>query len=337
MIKIVMDAFGGDFAPAAVVEGAVLALDRFEDIEIILCGKEDALQKELIQHSYDKGRIAIVHAPDVIDCHDQPTFAVKKKKESSLVKALQMVADHQADAIVSAGSTGALLTGATLIVRRIKGVKRPALAPLLPTAKGGWIMLIDCGANTDCKPSYLAQFSVMATAYMKHAMGLEQPRVALLNNGAEAEKGNELTKAAYRLMEQAPICFAGNCEARDILSGDYDALVCDGFAGNIVLKYTEGLSATIMSMLKDELMADGRSKLGAALAKPAFRRFKKKMDYKEVGGAPLLGIDGCVIKAHGSSDGKAFANAVMQARNFAQSGVNQALAQAISALPEMED
>lgn len=337
MIRIVMDAFGGDNAPAAVVQGAVQALAEFDDIAIILSGREDAIKAELNKYSYDSARMSILDANEVIDCHDQPTMAVKRKKDSSMVKALQLVADAGAECVVSAGSTGALLTGATLIVRRIKGVKRPALAPLLPTRTGSWIMVIDCGANTDCKPSYLQQFGVMADAYMKKVMGVDKPRIALLNNGAEAEKGCELTKAAYKLLEAAPINFVGNCEARDILSGDYDALVCDGFAGNIVLKYTEGLSATILSMLKDELMADTRSKIGAALAKPAFRRMKKKMDYKEVGGAALLGINGGVIKAHGSSDARAFRSAVMQARLFAKGSVNEVLAQAIASLPDSED
>jgi glycerol-3-phosphate acyltransferase PlsX len=337
MIKIAIDAFGGDNAPRAVVEGAIEALLDYDDIEMILCGREDAIREELRVRKYDERRLHVINATEVIDCHEQPTLAIKKKKDSSLVRALQLVANKEADCIVSAGSTGALLTGATLIIRRIKGVKRPALAPLLPTKKGGWVMLIDCGANTDCKPSYLQQFGVMADAYMRHAMNLDQPRIALLNNGEEAEKGNELTKVAYQFLKAAPISFAGNCEAREILSGDIDALVCDGFVGNVVLKYTEGLSDVIFSMLKTELKADKRSMLGAALAKPAFKRMKKKMDYKEVGGAPLLGIDGCVIKAHGSSDGKAFRSAIMQARSFAKSGVNGALADAIAALPEMED
>ncbi len=337
MIKIAIDAFGGDNAPRAVVEGAIEALLDFEDIELILCGREDAIREELRGGKYDERRLRVLNASEVIDMHEQPTLAVKRKKDSSLVRALQLVADKEADCIVSAGSTGALLMGATLIVRRIKGVKRPALAPLLPTKKGGWVMLIDCGANTDCKPSYLQQFGVMAHAYMKRAMGIESPRIGLINNGEEKEKGNELTKAAYKLLADAPIGFAGNCEARDILSGEFDALVCDGFVGNVVLKYTEGMSDVIFSMLKDELMADARSKLGAALAKPAFRRLKKKMDYKEVGGAPLLGIDGCVIKAHGSSDDRAFRSAIMQARSFAKSGVNAAVAEAVAALPEMED
>ncbi len=337
MIRIIMDAFGGDNAPAAVVEGAALALGRFDDISITLCGREDAIRAELQKHSYDAARMAVLDAQEVIDCHEAPTLAIKRKKDSSLVKALSAVANGEADCVVSAGSTGALLAGATFLVRRIKGVKRPALAPLLPTRTGGQMMLIDCGANADCKPSYLQQFAVMGSAYMKGVLGMESPRVALLSNGAEAEKGNELTKAAYLLLAAAPVNFVGNCEARDILSGGHDVLVCDGFSGNVVLKYTEGLSGTILAMLKDELMADTRAKLGAALAKPAFRRMKKKMDYTEQGGAPLLGVNGGVIKAHGSSDAKAFCSAVMQARRFTQADVNGAVRAAIAALPDVED
>lgn len=337
MIRIIMDAFGGDNAPAAVVEGATLALGRFDDISITLCGREDAIRAELQKHSYDAARMAVLDAQEVIDCHEAPTLAIKRKKDSSLVKALSAVANGEADCVVSAGSTGALLAGATFLVRRIKGVKRPALAPLLPTRTGGQMMLIDCGANADCRPSYLQQFAVMGSAYMKGVLGMESPRVALLSNGAEAEKGNELTKAAYPLLAAAPVNFVGNCEARDILSGGHDVLVCDGFSGNVVLKYTEGLSATILAMLKDELMADTRAKLGAALAKPAFRRMKKKMDYTEQGGAPLLGVNGGVIKAHGSSDAKAFCSAVMQARRFTQADVNGAIRAAIAALPDVED
>lgn len=332
-----MDAFGGDNAPAAVVEGAAIALGRFDDISITLCGREDAIRAELQKHSYDAARMAVLDAQEVIDCHEAPTLAIKRKKDSSLVKALSAVANGEADCVVSAGSTGALLAGATFLVRRIKGVKRPALAPLLPTRTGGQMMLIDCGANADCKPSYLQQFAVMGSAYMKGVLGMESPRVALLSNGTEAEKGNELTKAAYPLLAAAPVNFVGNCEARDILSGGHDVLVCDGFSGNVVLKYTEGLSATILAMLKDELMADTRAKLGAALAKPAFRRMKKKMDYTEQGGAPLLGVNGGVIKAHGSSDAKAFCSAVMQARRFTQADVNGAVRAAIAALPDVED
>ena len=278
----------------------------------------------------------ILHAPEIISCDEQPTFAIRKKKDSSLVKAMELVRDKKADCVVSAGSTGAVLAGATFIIKRIEGVKRPAIGVVFPAEKG-CVLIMDCGANVDCKPSYLQQFAVMASAYMHDIMGVDNPRVGLLNNGAEAEKGNELTKAAYKLLEQTPVNFAGNCEAREILSGGFDAIVCDGFAGNIVLKYTEGLAATLMGMLKKELMADTRSKLGAAMAKPAFRRFKKVMDYTEYGGAPLLGIDGGVIKAHGSSNAKAFAAALGQAQSFASSGTNETIRRAVKSLPEVAD
>lgn len=335
MIKIVVDVMGGDNCPAAAVEGAVKAIGLMDDISLVLCGKETAIKAELDRLKVKTERIEIINADEEIDCHEQPTAAIRKK-EASMVKALNIAAKGEADAVVSSGSTGALLAGATLIVRRIKGVKRPAISPLLPTVKGGWVMLIDCGANVDCKPDYLRQFAVMASAYMQNVMGIENPKIALLNNGAEAEKGCELTKTAYKLLEQAPINYVGNCEARDILSGEFDVLVCDGFVGNVVLKYTEGLSGSIMDMLKTELKRDLRSKLGAALAMPAFRRLKKKMDYKEVGGAPLLGINGCVIKAHGSSDAKAFASAIKQARSFVQGNINPIVAGAIAQLPQDE-
>ncbi len=335
MIKIALDVMGGDNCPNAAIEGAVKAVKEMEDISIVLVGKQQVIENELKILGCSEERLSILNADEEIDCHEQPTAAIRKK-EASMVKALTLAAGGEVDAVVSSGSTGALLAGATLIVKRIKGVKRPALSPLLPTVNGEWIMLIDCGANTDCKPQYLQQFGVMASAYMQGVMGVEKPRVSLLNNGAEAEKGCELTKTAYKLLENAPINFAGNCEARDILSGEYDVLVCDGFVGNVVLKYTEGLAGSIMTMLKTELSADIKSKLGAALSMDAFRRFKKKMDYKEVGGAPLLGINGCVIKAHGSSDAKAFASAIKQAERFVKGDVNPHIAAAIAQLPQDE-
>ena len=335
-MKIAVDAFGGDNAPKAVVEGCVAALKTYGDITIALCGDEESIKNELSAYDYDSSRVEIHHAPEVIGCDEQPTFAIRRKKNSSLVKAMELVRDKEAECVLSAGSTGAVLAGATFIVRRIEGVKRPALGVVFPAEKG-CVLIMDCGANVDCKPSYLMQFAVMASAYMKDVMGVENPRIGLLNNGAEAEKGNELTKAAYKLLEDAPVNFVGNCEARDILSGQFDAIVCDGFAGNIVLKYTEGLSSTLISMLKGELMADTRSKIGALFAKPAFRRFKKIMDYTEYGGAPLLGIDGGVVKAHGSSNAKAFAAAVGQARKFALGGINGSIRDAIGQLPDIQD
>lgn len=335
-MKIAVDAFGGDNAPKAVVEGCVTALKTYSDITIALCGDEESIKSELSAYDYDASRVEIYHAPEVIGCDEQPTFAIRRKKNSSLVKAMELVRDKEAECVLSAGSTGAVLAGATFIVRRIEGVKRPALGVVFPAEKG-CVLIMDCGANVDCKPSYLMQFAVMASAYMKDVMGVENPRIGLLNNGAEAEKGNELTKAAYKLLEDAPVNFVGNCEARDILSGQFDAIVCDGFAGNIVLKYTEGMASTLMSMLKGELMADTRSKIGALLAKPAFRRFKKIMDYTEYGGAPLLGIDGGVVKAHGSSNAKAFAAAIGQARKFALGGINGSIRDAIGQLPDIQD
>ena len=336
-MKIVVDVFGGDNAPGALVEGAVLALERENGFSLLLCGDEEKTKAELRKFDYDASRVEILHAPDVIGYDEAPTVAIKRKKDSSFVKALEALRDKKADAFVSGGSTGAVLAGATLIVRRLKGVKRPALAPLLPTRKGGHVLLIDCGANVDSKPSYLQQFAVMADAYMKNAVGVEDPGIGLINNGAEEEKGNELTKAAYKLLKQTPVRFTGNCEARDILTGEFDAVVCDGFVGNVVLKYTEGLAAVLMGMIKDELMADTRSKIGAALSRRAFMRVKKKMDYTEYGGAPLLGIDGCVIKAHGSSNAKAFSAAILQAKRFYEAGVNDAIARAVETLPSIED
>ena len=234
--------------------------------------------------------------------------------------------------MVSAGNTGALLTAATLIIRRIDGVKRPALAPLLPTVAGNGVLLIDSGANTDCKPAYLQQFALMGAAYMHSVQGIENPRIGLLNNGAEAEKGSELTKAAHALLLETPVNFAGNCEARDALSGDVDVLVCDGFDGNVLLKGIEGTVASMLTLLKQNLYATLRTKAGAALAKPAFRALKHKLDYTEHGGAPLLGVKGGVIKAHGSSNATAFCNAVLQAERLVAADVTGHISQALSAL-----
>ena len=335
-MKIALDAFGGDFAPQATIEGCVQALNAYNDISVVLCGDESAIKAELKNHTYPQDRVEILHAPEIITLHESPTIAIKRKKESSMVKGLELLRDKQVDCFVSAGSTGALLAGATLIVRRLKGVKRPALATLLPTL-GGCMMLLDCGANVDSKPEYLVQYALMGDAYMRQVMQVNDPKVGLLNNGEEEGKGNAMTKQAYTLLKDAPIGFAGNCEARDVLSGKFDVVVCDGFDGNIVLKHTEGLAETLVRMLKKELMADTRSKLGALLAKPAFRRFSKQMDYTEYGGAPLLGIDGNVIKAHGSSNAKAFCSAINQARVLIQGHVGQMIADGVAQLPEMED
>lgn len=335
-MKIAVDIFGGDNSPSALIDGCVEAAKLYDDVEFIFTGDERIITDYMSEKGYGSSRISIIDAPETITCGEQPTVAIKRKKNSSLVKALELVASKEADAFVSAGSTGAVLAGATLIVRRIKGVKRPALAPVMPTVKGP-VLLIDCGANVDCKPNYLQQFAVMGSAYMKKVCGIDAPRVGLINNGAEAEKGNELTKSAYKLLENTDINFVGNCEARYTMTGDYDVLVCDGFVGNAVLKCTEGVARSIMSIIKQELMASPITKLGALISKSGFKRVKKRMDYTEYGGAPLLGINGCIIKAHGSSNAKAITSAIGQARSYCIGDVTAAIQSGIEALPECED
>lgn len=335
-MKIAVDIFGGDNSPSALIDGCVDAAKLYDDVEFVFTGDERVITDYMSEKGYGSSRISIIDAPETITCGEQPTVAIKRKKNSSLVKALELVASKEADAFVSAGSTGAVLAGATLIVRRIKGVKRPALAPVMPTVKGP-VLLIDCGANVDCKPNYLQQFAVMGSAYMKKVCGIDAPRVGLINNGAEAEKGNELTKSAYKLLENTDINFVGNCEARYTMTGDYDVLVCDGFVGNAVLKCTEGVARSVMSIMKQELMASPITKLGALISKSGFKRVKKRMDYTEYGGAPLLGINGCIIKAHGSSNAKAITSAIGQARSYCIGDVTAAIQSGIEALPECED
>ncbi|MEZ4357133.1 MAG: phosphate acyltransferase PlsX [Eubacteriales bacterium] len=315
-MNIILDAFGGDNAPKAIVEGAVQAVNAYSDIKVILTGKEELIKEELALYNYDRSKIQVVNATQVIDMAESPVEAIKRKNDSSLVVGFNLLKEGKGQAFITAGSTGATVAGATLIVRRIKGVKRPALAPVMPTTKGTGVLLIDCGANVDCKPSYLAQFAQMGSIYMSKAQGVLNPRVGLLNNGAEEEKGNMLTKEAYAILKGMPLNFVGNVEARNVNSGDYDVVACDGFAGNIALKMMEGAAQTITSMLKEELYKNFKSKIGALLAKGAFRRLKKRMDYTEYGGALLLGVNGCVIKAHGSSNARAIKSAVNQAREF---------------------
>ena len=310
-MRIFVDAMGGDYAPQAPVEGAVEALRRYPNIEITLAGDLKQVEPLLKECDDVRGRITLLDAPEVITNHESPVMGVRTKKNSATVQGMLQLKEKQADGFVSAGSTGAVLAGGMFRLGRIEGVERPALAPLLPNGKG-YFLLIDCGANVDCKPEYLQQFGVMGDAYMKGVMGLEQPRVGLINIGAESEKGNALVKAVYPMMEQSGYHFIGNVEARDITGDQADVLVCDGFSGNLILKFMEGVSGTLMGMIKKELMADTRSKIGALISKPAFKRVKKAMDYTEVGGAPLLGVQGAVVKAHGSSNAHAFSCAIGQ-------------------------
>ena len=313
---IALDAMGGDQAPDAIVVGAAAALRRFSDIRILLAGPQARLEALLGDARDVRNRVEILPADEVIEMEEPPMLAVRKKVNSSMVQAMMAVREKRAGAVVSAGNTGAILAGGMLRIGRIQGIERPALAPVIPGAKKPFL-LIDAGANVDCQPKYLVQFGLMGSVYMKTVMGVEDPAVGLVNIGAEAEKGNKLTKETYQLMQaQTSYRFAGNAEARDIPTGDFDVVVADGFDGNIILKYTEGIVSAMMGMLKANLMASRVSKIGAALSRPAFRKFKRSMDYNAYGGAPLLGVDGAVIKAHGASGETAIMNAVRQAREM---------------------
>ena len=334
---LAIDAMGGDNAPQAVVEGALLALKELDnDVIIWMFGDKDRISEFLQGKDYPADRLIIMPSTEIITCEEAPAVAVRHKKNSSMVLAAKAVAEGNANCFISAGSTGAVLSCGTLIIRRIKNVQRPALAPLIPNLKGGHTMIIDAGANVDCKPIYLAQFAIMGSAYMELVEGVNKPAVGLLNNGEEAEKGNELTKMTYPILSgMSNICFEGNCEARELMSGDYDVVVTDGFAGNVLLKSIEGTAKSITSMLKTELMGSLRGTIGGAIAKPAFASLKKKMDYTEVGGAPLLGVNGGVIKAHGSSNAKAFYNAIRQADKLVRGGVTEKISKAVRSTSDL--
>lgn len=329
---IALDAMGGDNAPDAIVRGAIAALRKFADVRILLAGPAQRLKPLVDAAGEARSRLEIIEADEVIGMDEPPMLAVRRKANSSMVKAVMAVREHRAGAVVSAGSTGALLACGMLRLGRIPGVERPALAPVFPGVKGPWL-LIDSGANVDCQPKYLAQFGLMGSVYMHGVMGVAEPRVALANIGVEAEKGNKTVREAYEMMTaQRSYRFEGNCEAREIPMGNYDVIVADGFAGNIILKYTEGMAEAMMSMLKESLMSSLTTKVGAALSKPAFRAFKRRLDYNAYGGAPLLGVEGAVVKAHGSSGEEAICNAVRQARTMLEGGVVERIREGLSGL-----
>lgn len=327
-MRIAVDGYGGDYSPTEVVKGALAALEQDKDIEILLTGKRE----ELVALAGEHDRLIIRDAREVIGCDEVPTVAVRTKKESSLVVALDAVKDGEADGLVSAGSTGAVLIGATLKIGRVKGVERPALAPALPTVTGGNVILCDCGANVDCRPSYLVGFALMASAYQKGVFGVENPRVGLLNNGAEESKGNAFSVEAHGLLKEcAAINFVGNVEARDILSGEVDVVVADGFNGNIALKSAEGTANAVFALLKEGIYSSARAKLGALLLKPVFKDLKHKMDYNEHGGAAFLGLKKPVVKAHGASKANSVKGAILQVRDMIAGGVSEALAKDVEA------
>lgn len=323
MIKVAVDAMGGDHAPAEVVKGAIDAVTLRRDIKVYLIGRQEIVKEELAKNSYQDSQIEIIHAPEVIETAEPPVLAIRKKKQSSIVVGMHMVKDKEADAFVSAGSSGAVLVGGQVIVGRIKGVERPPLAPLIPTQKGV-SLLVDCGANVDARSSHLVQFAKMGSIYMENVLHIPNPRVAIVNIGAEEEKGNALVKETFPLLKNCPdINFVGSIEARDIPRGEADVIVCEAFVGNVILKLYEGVGATMLSMVKAGLMETLQSKIGALLVKPALKKTMKSFDASEYGGAPLLGLNGLVVKTHGSSKAKEVTNSIIQCVTFKEQEINE--------------
>lgn len=321
-VRVAVDAMGGDNAPGEIVKGAVQAVQAEKDIKVFLVGRQDAVNAELAKYTYDKEKIEVVHAKEVIEMAEPPVNAIRKKKQSSLVIGMNMIKHQEADAIVTAGSTGATLVGGQVLVGRIKGIERPPLAPLVPTEKGV-SLLIDCGANVDARPSHLVQFAQIGSIYMENIVGIKNPRVAILNIGAEEEKGNQLVKETFPLLKECPgINFIGSIEAREIPHGGADVIVCEAFAGNIVLKLYEGVAATLLSKVKEGLMSSLRSKIGALLIKPALKQTLKSFDASQYGGAPLLGLNGLVVKTHGSAKAIDVKNSILQCVTFKQQDIN---------------
>lgn len=331
-MRIIIDAMGGDHAPAAMMRGAAQAV-RELGIEIIAVGDEAKMRAALENTEYTLDGFTLVQASEVIDMHDDPTAAVRHKKDSSMVKALTILANGEGDAVVSAGSTGALLTGATLLVKRMKGVKRAALGSVIPGAKKPYLLL-DCGANVECRADMLQQFGVMGATYMEKVMGVQSPSVALVNNGAEDTKGTPVYVQAHQLLKNSGLNFTGNIEPRDVPTGAADVVVADGFTGNVILKLTEGLAKYLFGEIKGVFLKSVKTKLAYLMVKSGLREFKKKMDADEYGGAPLLGIAKPVIKAHGSSGEKAFKNAIRQAKLCVESGMTETMQKGLLAVKE---
>ena len=322
-INVAVDAMGGDNAPAEIVKGAVDAVNENSKIKVYLTGAQDAVEKELANYTYNKEQIEVVNATEVIETAEAPVMAIRKKKDSSIVVALNLVKNGVCDAFVSAGSSGAVLVGGQLIVGRIKGIERPPLAPLIPT-ENGCALLIDCGANVDARSTQLVQFAKMGSVYMESVMGVENPRVAIVNIGAEEEKGNALVKETFPLLKNCPeINFIGSIEARDIPAGYADVVVCEAFVGNVILKLYEGVGATLIKKVKEGMMTSLRSKIGAFLVKPALKKTLKCFSLEEYGGAPLLGLNGLVVKTHGSSKAIEIKNSILQCVTFKEQKINE--------------
>ncbi len=323
MVNVAVDAMGGDNAPGEIVKGAMEAVNEDKRVKVFLVGRENDVREELRKYTYDDTRVEIVHAEEVIETAEPPVMAIRRKKDSSIVKAMNMVKDGSCDALVSAGSTGAILVGGQVIVGRIRGVERPPLAPLIPTEKGV-SLLLDCGANVDARSSQLVQFAKMGSIYMESVMGVPNPKVGIVNIGAEEEKGNALVKETFPLLKNCPdINFVGSIEARDIPAGEVDVVVCEAFVGNVILKMYEGVGAALIRKVKSGMMTNLRSKIGALLVKPALKKTLKSFSTDEYGGAPLLGLNGLVVKTHGSSKAIEVKNSILQCVTFKEQRINE--------------
>lgn len=343
MMKIVLDAMGGDYAPKVNVDGAIDALREFDDIEIVLAGPQELVEKTIGEYADQaayqgvKERLSIVDAPEVITTEEHPVMALRRKKNSTICVGMDIVRRKEAQAFVSAGSTGALMAGSMFKLGRIKGIVRPALGAPIPVP-GRTLLLVDAGANTDCKPEWINQFAMMGSIYMERVMGVEKPEVGLVNIGVEAAKGNEQAQKAYELMSKQNVYnFIGNVEARDTLACSCDVLAADGFIGNVVIKNVEGTVSALFKLLKEGLMSSTKGKVAAMLAKDTFRSIKKSFDATEVGGVPLLGADGAVIKAHGNSNARAIFCALRQARTVVQTGVVDLIREGVANLGSADE
>ncbi len=329
-VNVAVDGMGGDNAPLEIVKGAVEAVNESSHVKVFITGQPDQINSELAKYTYNKEQVEVVPASEVIDMAEPPVMAIRTKKDSSLVKALNLVKAGTCDAYVSAGSTGATLVGGQVIVGRIKGVERPPLAPLIPTADG-CALLIDCGANVDARPSHLVQFAKMGSVYMESVMGVKSPRVAIVNIGAEEEKGNALVKETFPLLKNCPdIHFIGSIEARDIPEGKADVIVCEAFVGNVILKMYEGVGGVLIKKVKEGMMTSLRSKIGALLVKPALKQTLKAFDLEQYGGAPMLGLKGLVVKTHGSSRSVEIKNSILQCITFTEQNINQKIKEKIT-------
>ena len=328
-VNVAVDAMGGDNAPVETVKGAIEAINADKRVKVFLVGREPVIREELKKYTYNEEQLEIVHAEEVIETAEPPVMAIRRKKDSSIVKSMYMVKEGTCDAFVSAGSTGAVLVGGQVIVGRIKGVERPPLAPLIPT-ENGVSLLVDCGANVDARPSHLVQFAKMGSVYMENIMGVKNPKVGIVNIGAEEEKGNALVKETFPLLKACPeINFIGSVEARDIPSGVADVIVCEAFVGNVVLKMYEGVGAALIRKVKSGMMSTLRSKIGALLVKPALKQTLKSFDLEEYGGAPMLGLNGLVVKTHGSSKAIEIKNSILQCIAFKEQKINEKIKEKI--------